>query len=48
METNYIGCLITILIIFYLSVIESLKDRGIIAITYVGWIIYILFIIKKM
>ena len=43
METNYIGCLIVICIIFYLSSIESLEKRDITAITCVGWAIYVLF-----
>ena len=43
METNYIGCLIGILISFYLSSIESLEERDITAITCIGWTIYILF-----
>lgn len=42
MET-YIGCLIALCIIFYLSGIESLEDRDITLITCVGWAIYLLF-----
>lgn len=43
METNYTGCLIGILIIFYLSTIKSLEDPDITIITSINWIIYILF-----
>ena len=40
---NYIGCLICIGIIFYLSSVYSFEKRDLTAITCVGWIIYILF-----
>ena len=44
METNFIGCLISICLIFYLSSIESLDKRQITAITCIGWAIYALFV----
>lgn len=43
METNYIGCFLGICISFYLSNMQSLEKRDITVITFVGWIIYILF-----
>ena len=43
METNCVGWLISICLIFYLSSIESLEKRHITAITCVGWAIYVLF-----
>jgi hypothetical protein len=43
MQANYIGGLIAICIIFYLSGVESLEKRDITAITCIGWAIYILF-----
>lgn len=43
METNYLGCLIGLIISLYLSTIESLDERDATVITYVGWAIYILF-----
>lgn len=36
METSYIGCIVGIYIIFYLSSIESLEKRNITATTYLG------------
>ena len=43
METNYIGCLISICISFYLSSIELLEKIHMEVITCVGWTIYVLF-----
>ena len=38
-----VGWLVILLIIFYLNIIESLTENNVEAITFIGWVIYVLF-----